>query len=932
MSTGRLPPRPRTAAALVAVAGLATWGAVAVGSSTDTLGTWWPAAGLGVAAALLAPRERLPVVLGGLLLSFALGNLVAGRGPATSALLGLADVAETAVVVLLVRRLTGGRLGRRADVLALVVAALAGALVGGAGVAATYAAAMGASATEMLPVVVLAHGVSVLVLAPLVMVERVLPTGGAREALAHGVLTCLLVVLALSGALGGLAGLLLLALPFPLVVWAAARHQLGAVLLLLVALAVTVTASAAAFPLRFAGPGDSELVHVQVSQVYLLVCVLISLPLAMAMHERELAVRQVLDSEATYRRAFTRSGLPVLLCTHVDGGLRIDLANREALELLGRPGQELRGQDLLEVLDVPELLTSLVAGPVDAFGGWAGPVPVPGAPLTHLEGYCSLLTTRGGTPLLSLTLVDLTARHRLEHRLEAERTWTRAVMDTAASLIVVTDVAGTVIAVNAATERLTGYAAGELVGRPLWEVLIPEHLRLSVLDAVTNVLPVPPSGEMTVVTKHGESRTLEYAHAAFVEASAETGEPVTTLVFSATDVTEARESAGVVEHLLRSVTSLAFVGTDLQGGITMFSVGAERLLGLPAERARGLPLETLLRPPPADSPEARPAGPPDFADLVRHVGPESAPSTTDWLMLPDGRDPVRVSMTCSAVRSDQGAVHAYLFVVRDVTETRRNQEILVNALRREREVVTRLQDLDRAKDDFVSTVSHELRTPMSSIIGSAEMLADGVVGELATGQQQMVEVISRNGERLLSLADDLLTLATFDRGGSSARGSEVDLRDVVSESVRTVQPPTGGRHLAWQVELPPQPVVVVGDPSHLERAVTNLLTNAVKFTPDGGRIETTLSADVDLRTATVTVRDTGRGIPAGDLDHVFDRFYRSEEAQEQAIQGSGLGLAIVKSIVESHEGRVAVRSTHGEGTAISISIPLARTPAPPRLV
>ncbi len=920
----------------MAAASLATWGAVAVGSSTDTLGTWWPAAGLGVAAALLAPRRRLPVVLGALLISFALGNLVAGRGPATSALLGLADVAETAVVALLLRRLTGGRLDRLADVLALVVAALAGAVVGGAGVAATYAAALGASATEMLPVLVLAHGVSVLVLAPLVMVERVLPTSGAREAAAHGVLTCLLVVLALSGALGGLTGLLLLALPFPLVVWAAARHQLGAVLVLLVALAVTVTATAAAFPLRLAGPGDPEIVHVQVSQVYLLVCVLVALPLAMAMHERERAVRQVLESEATYRRAFTRSGLPVLLCTHVDGRLRIDLANREALELLDRPGQELQGQDLLDVLEVPELVASLTAGPIEAFGGWAGPVPVPGTPLTHLEGYCSLLTTRGGTPLLSLTLVDLTARHRLQHRLEAERTWTRAVMDTAASLIVVTDVAGTVMAVNAATVRLTGYAAGELVGRPLWEVLIPDHLRLSVLDAVTNVLPVPPSGEMTVVTKAGESRTLEYAHAAFVEASAETGEPVTTLVFSATDVTEARESAGVVEHLLRSVTSLAFVGTDLQGGITMFSVGAERLVGLSAERARGLPLATLLRPPPAESPEMRPepqpSGPPDFADLVRHEGPESAPSTTDWLLLPDGRDPLRVSMTCSAVRSDQGAVHAYLFVVRDVTETRRNQEILVNALRREREVVTRLQELDRAKDDFVSTVSHELRTPMSSIIGSAEMLADGVVGELGTGQQRMVEVIARNGERLLSLADDLLALAAFDRGGGSPRGDELDLRDVVAESVRTVQPPASGRHLAWEVELPPHPVVVVGDPSHLERAVTNLLTNAVKFTPDGGRIETTLSADPGLRTATVTVRDTGRGIPSSDLDHVFDRFFRSEEAQEQAIQGSGLGLAIVKSIVESHEGRVAVRSTHGEGTAISISIPLARTPAPARLV
>ncbi len=921
----------------MAAAGLAAWGAVTVGSSTDTLGSWWPAAGLGVAALLLAPRERRVLVVAALLVVFTLGNLGAGRDLVTSAALGLSDTVETVVVVALLLRLTGGRLRRVADVVALVVAALAGAVVAGIGVSATYAVSLDATVTELLPVIALAHGVSVLALAPPAMVERLLPVAGAREVLVHGALTCVLVGLAVGGVLDGLTGLLVLALPIPLVVWAAARHELGPVLLLLVALAVAVTVAAATFPRGFAGAEYDELVTVQVSQVYLLVLVLIALPLALARQEREQALQQVRDSESTYRRAFTRSGLPVLLCTYAEGRLRIDVANREALELLGRPGQELRGQDLCDVLDAPELLALLASGPVDDFPGWSGAVPVPGAPLLHLEGYCSVVTASAGTPLLSLTMVDLSARHRLQRRLEAERTWTRAVMDTAASLIVVTDVEGTVISVNSATERLTGYAAHELVGRPLWETLIPEHLRHSVLDAVTNVLPVPPTGEMTVLTRAGESRTLEYAHAAFVEASSETGAPVTTLVFSATDVTEARESAGMVEHLLRSVTSLAFVGTDLRGAITMFSAGAERLLGLAPERARGLHLTSLVRVPPADGPDPgpaaeQPAAHPDFADLVRHVGPESSPSTTDWLMLPDGRDPVRVSMTCSAVRSDQGAVHAYLFVVRDVTETRRNQEILVNALRREREVVTRLQDLDRAKDDFISTVSHELRTPMSSIIGSAEMLADGVVGDLGTHQQQMVEVITRNGERLLDLADDLLTLAVFDRGGRSPRGDELDLRDVVTESVRTVRPPTGGRHLAWEVELPRQPVVVVGDPSHLERAVTNLLTNAVKFTPDGGRIEATLSTDPGLRTATVVVRDTGQGIAAGDLDHVFDRFYRSGEAQERAIQGSGLGLAIVKSIVESHEGRVAVRSVHGEGTAVTISIPLAREPRPPRVV
>ena len=119
-------------------------------------------------------------------------------------------------------------------------------------------------------------------------------------------------------------------------------------------------------------------------------------------------------------------------------------------------------------------------------------------------------------------------------------------------------------------------------------------------------------------------------------------------------------------------------------------------------------------------------------------------------------------MTTNPVTDTFGDLFGYLFVASDITDTRRSQEILVKALHRERDVVSRLKDLDRVKDDFVTTVSHELRTPMSSIIGSAEMLADGMLGELAPDQQRMVDVISRNGDRLLALADDLLLLATFD--------------------------------------------------------------------------------------------------------------------------------------------------------------------------
>ncbi len=132
------------------------------------------------------------------------------------------------------------------------------------------------------------------------------------------------------------------------------------------------------------------------------------------------------------------------------------------------------------------------------------------------------------------------------------------------------------------------------------------------------------------------------------------------------------------------------------------------------------------------------------------------------------------------------------------------------------------------------------------------------------------------------------------------------------------------RNLEVSYSMPPDPVRVNGDATHLERAVTNLLSNAVKFTLDGGSIAVGLEVEPVRRSAVLSVTDTGLGIPESDLEAVFGRFYRTAVVQEHAIQGSGLGLAIVKTIVESHEGRIDVRSAPGEGTTFTITLPLSR--------
>jgi signal transduction histidine kinase len=284
-------------------------------------------------------------------------------------------------------------------------------------------------------------------------------------------------------------------------------------------------------------------------------------------------------------------------------------------------------------------------------------------------------------------------------------------------------------------------------------------------------------------------------------------------------------------------------------------------------------------------------------------------------------------VTTSLVADSAGRPIGYMFVARDVTETRRNQELLQRALDREESVVDHLRNLDAAKDDFISTVSHELRTPLASIIGSTELLDDGLAGSLTEHQRQLLEVIDRNAERLLSLANDLLLLATHENADSTRDQVPVDLREVVLASYSSIAPVLALRELGVHTDLPDDPVTVIGDAGFLERAVTNLLTNAIKFTPDGGRIGTRVGVvedDVDLGAACfLAVSDTGIGIPADELENVFVRFFRSSNVRADAIQGTGLGLAIVRSIVESHRGRIDVRSEPGAGTTFTVTLPLA---------
>ncbi|MHC6222098.1 ATP-binding protein [Arthrobacter sp. MMS24-S77] len=242
----------------------------------------------------------------------------------------------------------------------------------------------------------------------------------------------------------------------------------------------------------------------------------------------------------------------------------------------------------------------------------------------------------------------------------------------------------------------------------------------------------------------------------------------------------------------------------------------------------------------------------------------------------------------------------------------------------QQQVMYKLQELDQAKTDFLTTVNHELRTPLTSITAYLDMIRSGAGGPIPAGVTRMVDVISRNAERLRRLIEDMLTVSHQDTSGD-LRLSRVNLGTLLRLVVSTLQPLADSRSLSLTVEHAPGTVTVQADEAKLEQVFANIISNAIKFTPDGGHVAVSSGIASDPGTVpsvVVRVEDTGVGIPETEIDQVFTRFFRASNASTAAIPGSGLGLAIAHDIVERHSGQLDIESGLGVGTTVSVRLPL----------
>lgn len=271
-------------------------------------------------------------------------------------------------------------------------------------------------------------------------------------------------------------------------------------------------------------------------------------------------------------------------------------------------------------------------------------------------------------------------------------------------------------------------------------------------------------------------------------------------------------------------------------------------------------------------------------------------------------------------RNGSGGRRWYDVILSVITDQKKDQSMGVLAILHD---VTREREAARMKTDFVSSVSHELRTPLASIRAYLEMLMDGEVEDDQT-RHKFYEVIQNEAYRLSNLVDNILNISRIEAGVVKVSKENVPLAAVVKEILEVLRPQAQASDIKLIDELSPIFFHVRADREMMRQAVFNLVSNALKYTPQGGTVTVRLSVDEADKEVTTEITDTGVGIDAASLPRIFDKFYRVSGSKEMA-KGTGLGLALVKEIVETvHDGRLSVKSSPGQGSTFAFSMPLAQ--------
>ena len=512
-----------------------------------------------------------------------------------------------------------------------------------------------------------------------------------------------------------------------------------------------------------------------------------------------------------------------------------------------------------------------------------------------------LYDNQGQTNFIIATGIDVTTQRAAEETLRESEARYRQLVEGSLGMVCTHDLAGVLLSINAHGAQSLGLTRDEMIGHSLVEFM-PEEPRESFPDYLREVVEEGDvQGLLHLCHTNGDIRVLAYRNK-LIEVP---GRPPYVLGFGV-DISEQVRAEDKLRALIRQSNSIlesvgdGIYGVDLEGRCTVINPAGLQMVGFRAEEVLGHKIHELVHHTKADG-TPYPFEECPIQNSIDHLDSVRVSNEVFWRK--DGTSfPVEyVARPQIEIQSSEGRESTKAVgVVVAFTDT------------------TERRALDKMKDEFISTVSHELRTPLTSLRAALGLITGGTLDNRPEKLRQMLDIATGNTDRLVRLVNDILELERIGSGKAELHCTMCSADDLFRRAAGLQQ--TSASKAQLRITFNSQGVNVWADPDRILQTLTNLISNAIKFSTPGTEIHLR-SRKVDRETAEIQVRDQGRGIPEDKLESIFERFHQVDASDSRQMGGTGLGLAICRSIVQQHGGRIWATSTPGQGSTFHFTLP-----------